>query len=83
MSAVPTDPAATPPTSVRLVNLPNALTVLRLAADPALRDAMGNEGRRRFAHRFRHETMTDQLRALYVRLLGPTAADLPRDETQS
>ncbi len=42
--------------------------VLRLAADPALRDAMGREGRRRFAHKFRHETMTDQLRALYRKL---------------
>src|SRR3954469_9947256 len=30
--------------------------VLRLAADPALRDSLGREGRRRFAHRFRHET---------------------------
>ena len=28
------DPAATPPQSVRLVNLPNALTVLRLAVVP-------------------------------------------------
>ena len=44
--------------------------VLRLAADPALRDAMGQEGRRRFTHQFRQETMTDQLRALYERLLG-------------
>jgi glycosyltransferase involved in cell wall biosynthesis len=60
-----------------------ASAVLRLAADPALRDAMGREGRRRFAHQFRHETMTDQLRALYVRLLGPRDADLPRDETQT
>jgi glycosyltransferase involved in cell wall biosynthesis len=60
-----------------------AAAVLRLAADPALRDAMGREGRRRFAHQFRHETMTAQLRALYVRLLEPPAADFPRDETQS
>jgi glycosyltransferase involved in cell wall biosynthesis len=52
-----------------------AAAVLRLAADPALRDAMGREGRRRFAHQFRHETMTDQLRALYERLLGE--ADRP------
>jgi glycosyltransferase involved in cell wall biosynthesis len=52
-----------------------AAAVLRLAADPALRDAMGREGRRRFAHVFRHETMTDQLRALYERLLhAPTPA---------
>lgn len=44
--------------------------VVRLAADPALRTLMGLEGRRRFADRFRHETMTAQLRSLYVRLLG-------------
>jgi glycosyltransferase involved in cell wall biosynthesis len=40
-----------------------------LAADPARRAAMGQEGRRRFANQFRHETMTRQLRALYERLL--------------
>ena len=34
MSAVIPDPAATPPQSARLVNLPNALTVLRLAVVP-------------------------------------------------
>jgi glycosyltransferase involved in cell wall biosynthesis len=58
-----------------------AAAVLRLAADPALRDAMGREGRRRFAHQFRHETMTDQLRALYLRLLGPPAAELTRGDS--
>ena len=31
------DPAATPPSSAKLVNLPNALTVLRLAVVPGLR----------------------------------------------
>jgi CDP-diacylglycerol--glycerol-3-phosphate 3-phosphatidyltransferase len=36
MSAVPSDPVATPPTTARLVNLPNALTVLRLAVVPVL-----------------------------------------------
>ncbi len=44
--------------------------ILRLAADPSLRDAMGREGRARFADRFRHETMTGQLRSLYKRLLA-------------
>jgi glycosyltransferase involved in cell wall biosynthesis len=44
--------------------------ILRLAADPSLRQAMGQEGRRRFAHRFRHEIMTSQLRELYERLLA-------------
>ncbi len=47
-----------------------AAAVLRLAADPALREAMGSEGRRRFADQFRHETMTDRLRTLYERLLA-------------
>jgi len=47
-----------------------AAAVLRLAADPALRDAMGREGRRRFADQFRHETMTRQLRSLYAELLA-------------
>ena len=50
--------------------------ILRLAADPSLRQAMGREGRRRFAHQFRHETMTDQLRSLYEDLLRPNAADV-------
>jgi glycosyltransferase involved in cell wall biosynthesis len=44
--------------------------ILRLAADPHLRAAMGQEGRRRFAPQFRHETMTGQLRSLYERLLA-------------
>lgn len=44
--------------------------ILRLAADPSLRDAMGREGRARFADQFRHETMTAQLRSLYERLLA-------------
>jgi CDP-diacylglycerol--glycerol-3-phosphate 3-phosphatidyltransferase len=34
MSAAPSDPVATPPTTARLVNLPNALTVLRLVVVP-------------------------------------------------
>ena len=44
--------------------------ILTLAANPKLRDAMGREGRSRFADRFRHETMTAQLRSLYQRLLA-------------
>jgi glycosyltransferase involved in cell wall biosynthesis len=47
--------------------------ILQLAADPELRATLGQEGRRRFAEQFRHETMTDQLRSLYTRLLtGPS-----------
>ena len=50
--------------------------ILRLAADAPLRRALGGEGRRRFAHQFRHETMTSQLRSLYERLLnGPLRHD--------
>ncbi|WP_165228692.1 glycosyltransferase family 4 protein [Aquisphaera insulae] len=48
--------------------------VLRLAGDPELRDAMGREGRRRFADQFRHEVMTRDLRSLYARLLGAVPA---------
>jgi glycosyltransferase involved in cell wall biosynthesis len=43
--------------------------ILRLAADPGLRASMGQEGRRRFADQFRHETMTRQLRSLYEELI--------------
>jgi glycosyltransferase involved in cell wall biosynthesis len=50
--------------------------VIRLAADPDLRDLMGQEGRRRFADQFRHETMTREIRSLYERLLhGPSTGD--------
>ncbi len=42
----------------------------QLAADAALRARLGAEGRRRFTDRFRHETMTAQIRALYERLLA-------------
>ena len=43
--------------------------ILALAGDPGLRDALGREGRRRFADQFRHETMTRQIRSLYEELL--------------
>ena len=49
-----------------------AAAILRLAADPALRQMLGQEGRRRFTDQFRQETMTSQLRALYERLLDNT-----------
>jgi glycosyltransferase involved in cell wall biosynthesis len=44
--------------------------ICRLAADPALRDRFGAEGRQRFTERFRHEYMTRQLRSLYQRILS-------------
>lgn len=40
-----------------------------LAGDAALRERMGQEGRRRFTDQFRHETMTRRIRQLYERLL--------------
>ncbi|HPP53714.1 MAG TPA: glycosyltransferase family 1 protein, partial [Thermoguttaceae bacterium] len=43
--------------------------VVRLAGDPELRARLGEEGRRRCVEQFRHERMTDQLRALYEELL--------------
>lgn len=47
-----------------------AAAVLRLAGDPALRKSMGEEGRKRFAEQFRHETMTRELRSLYEEVLA-------------
>lgn len=46
-----------------------ASAILRLAADASLRDALGQEGRKRFADVFRHETMTARIRSLYEELL--------------
>jgi glycosyltransferase involved in cell wall biosynthesis len=43
--------------------------ILTLANDAQLRDRMGQDGRSRFAHQFRAETMTDTLRSLYESLL--------------
>jgi len=55
-----------PPKSI--VEMADAL--IRLASDPALRERLGAEGRRRFTDVFRHERMTAQLRSLYERLLA-------------
>jgi glycosyltransferase involved in cell wall biosynthesis len=55
-----------PPKSVQEM----ADALVELAADPALRDRLGGEGRRRFTDVFRHERMTAQVRALYQKLLG-------------
>jgi glycosyltransferase involved in cell wall biosynthesis len=46
----------------------------KLAGDAALRQRLGQEGRRRFTDQFRHETMTRRIRELYERLLGRDAA---------
>jgi glycosyltransferase involved in cell wall biosynthesis len=47
-----------------------AEAIRRLAADPALRNRLGAEGRRRFTDVFRHQRMTERLRQLYAELLG-------------
>jgi glycosyltransferase involved in cell wall biosynthesis len=52
---------------------PLAEAIVRLAADPPLRRRFGQTGRERFTERFRHETMTQQLRAIYLRLLNRSA----------
>jgi CDP-diacylglycerol---glycerol-3-phosphate 3-phosphatidyltransferase len=44
MSSAPADPAATPPQSVRVLNLPNALTVLRLAVVPVFAVLLLSDG---------------------------------------
>jgi glycosyltransferase involved in cell wall biosynthesis len=50
--------------------------ILELASATATRAAMGQEGRRRFADQFRHETMARELRLLYERLLQPHAVNV-------
>jgi len=52
--------------------------ILGLAADPEARAAMGRAGQRRFADQFHHETMTQQLRSLYERLLESNPAHARR-----
>ncbi|MEX0678574.1 MAG: glycosyltransferase family 4 protein [Pirellulales bacterium] len=47
-----------------------AAAICRLAADRALREKLGAEGRKRFTDRFRHEHMSRELRALYQRILA-------------
>lgn len=54
-------------------NVPALVEALAtLVADPALRQRLGAEGRRRCERVFRHEFMTEQIRELYLRLLAPS-----------
>lgn len=55
-----------PPKSVEEL----AEAILELSADPRLRQRLGQGGAVRFTERFRHQTMTAQIRELYLRLLG-------------
>jgi CDP-diacylglycerol--glycerol-3-phosphate 3-phosphatidyltransferase len=76
VSAVAPDPAATPPQSARLVNLPNALTVLRLAVVPVfavllLSDGGMDDGRRVWATVFFGAAIiTDRYDGLIARRTG-------------
>jgi glycosyltransferase involved in cell wall biosynthesis len=43
--------------------------MVQLAVDADLRQRLGETGRRRFADQFRHEVMTEKIRAVYQRVL--------------
>lgn len=47
-----------------------AAVLIKLAGDPAKRERLGLEGRRRFAEVFRHQHMTAAIRKVYERVLG-------------
>ena len=49
-----------------------AESMVELAQSPAKRDALGFEGRRRFTDRFRHQSMTRDIRSLYCRWMSTT-----------
>jgi CDP-diacylglycerol---glycerol-3-phosphate 3-phosphatidyltransferase len=76
VSAVAPDPAASPPRSARLVNLPNALTMLRLALVPVfavllLSDGGMDDGRRVWATVFFGAAIiTDRYDGLIARRTG-------------
>lgn len=55
-----------PPKSVT----PLARSMVKLAEDPELRRRLGNEGQNRFAEKFRHQNMTQEIRGLYAQILG-------------
>jgi glycosyltransferase involved in cell wall biosynthesis len=48
---------------------PLAEAIVKLAADPPLRQQLGTAGQQRFTEQFRHETMSRRLRELYASLL--------------
>lgn len=47
-----------------------AQSLVKLVQDPELRSRYGNEGRRLFTNRFRHDLMVDQIRRLYEQALA-------------
>jgi glycosyltransferase involved in cell wall biosynthesis len=46
-----------------------AAAIVELAADPALRQRLGQTGRERFTEQFRHQEMTRRLREIYERVM--------------
>ncbi|PAY18548.1 glycosyl transferase family 1 [Rhodopirellula sp. SM50] len=44
-------------------------SLIRLVENEPLRQSLGGEGQRRFTEQFRHQTMTQQVRAIYQRIL--------------
>lgn len=48
---------------------PLADAIIRLAEDEALRNRLGETGRRRFTEQFRHEFMTERIREIYQRAI--------------
>lgn len=55
-----------PPRSIAAL----AQALIALAADPQLREKLGQAGRTRFTEQFRHEVMTQRLREIYLALIG-------------
>jgi glycosyltransferase involved in cell wall biosynthesis len=47
-----------------------ARSIDTLARDPVLRARLGQTGRAMFADLFRHEVMTEKIRAVYLSILG-------------
>lgn len=47
-----------------------AEAIVTLAGDPAMRERFGRAGRARFTDRFRHQTMTRELRQIYSEVAG-------------
>ncbi len=60
-----------PPKSIE----PLADAILEMAANQSRREAMGQEGARRFTDQFRHQNMTQQIRDVYQQVLRTNADD--------
>lgn len=65
----------------RTTALSAALT--RLAGDAELRHRLGSNGRQRFSHLFRHETMSRQIRGIYQSVLAESPGPVDQRGTPS